>query len=110
MKRLIAVLALAGALAGSLSGCEHETYGSLAPSPPPPMSPPPRHEPIDACGAGSLQYLVGRPVSEAPQSYNSRHSRRLISQSSYYEDRFDPERLTIVYDDRSNLVTRVRCG
>jgi hypothetical protein len=102
-RRLLAVMALASAL----GGCE-TYYGGESPSPPPPAPPVPRHPPIDACGAGALQYLVGRPVSEIP-SYG-RREQRVIGQASYYEERYRAERLTVIYDEQSGRITRVRCG
>ena len=110
MRRLMAALALTGALAGSLGGCESRYYDGRSPSPPPPAPPLPRRPPVDACGAASLDYLVGRPVSEVPQNYNSRRSQRVIGKRSYYEDRYDAERLTILYDEDTGRITRVRCG
>lgn len=104
MRRLIAMLALAGALCG----CE-TYYPGASPSPPPPAPPTPRRPPIDTCGAGALQYLVGRPVSDIPQSYG-RHPQRVIGAGGTYEDRFDPERLTIVYNEADGRIIRVRCG
>ncbi len=102
MRRLMAVLALAGAL----GGCGY--YYPTPPAPPPPAPPEPRHPPIDACGAGALQYLVGRPVAELPPY--RRHEQRVMGQSSSYEDRYDPERLTVIFDEATGRITRVRCG
>lgn len=105
MKRLVWVLLLAG----TLSGCV------AAEAPPPPAPPPPlasapaRHPPTDACGAGAMQYLIGRKIEELPQS-TGRHIQRVIGQSGIYEDVYDPERTTIVYDESNGRITRVRCG
>ncbi len=101
MRRLMAVLALTSALGGCV-------YYDRSPPPPPPAPPEPRHPPIDACGAGALQYLVGRSVSELP-TYG-RHEQRVIGQAAYYEDHYNPERLTVIYDENTGRVTRVRCG
>jgi Peptidase inhibitor I78 family len=102
MRRLVAVLALAG----SLGGCAY--YYPTSPAPPPPAPPEPRHPPVDACGAGALQYLVGRPVSELPPY--GRREQRVLAQGADYEERFVPERLTVIYDGASGRITRVRCG
>lgn len=110
MKRLATALALSGALLGALGGCTGYYVDERAPSPPPPAPPEPRHPPTDACGAGSIQYLVGRPLSELPQIYSSRHAQRVVGQRSYYEDRFDPARLTVIYDEDTGRISRVRCG
>ena len=64
---------------------------------------------MDACGAASLQYLTGRPVSDIPQTFG-RHEQRVIGQNAYYEDHFNPERLTIIFDEQTGRITRVRCG
>ena len=103
MRRLIAMLALVGAL----GGCE-TYYPGASPSPPPPAPPTPRRPPVDSCGAGSLQYLVGRPVNDVPEY--GRRAQRVIGAGSYTEDRFDPERLTIVYNEADGRIIRVRCG
>ncbi len=108
MRRLIATLALTGALGTGLGGCEYNYY-ERGPSPPPPAPPLPRRPPVDACGASSLQYLIGRSVEAIPQGYGRREP-RVVGRRSYYEDRFDPDRLTIVYDEDSGRITRVRCG
>lgn len=103
MKRVFAVLALAGAL----GGCDPYYYHAT-PSPPPPAPPLPRRPPIDACGAGQLQYLTGRPVSELP-TYG-RREQRVMGQGSFYDDGYRAERLTVIYDEATGRITRVRCG
>ncbi len=104
MRMRLAVLALAMGAASALSGCEY-----YRDSPPPPMADAPRRPPVDACGAASMQYLVGRSVSDIPQSYG-RRAQRVISNGSIISDLFDPQRLTIFYDDHDGRITRVRCG
>jgi hypothetical protein len=101
MRRLMAVLALTGAV----GGC---SYYPTPPSPPPPAPPEPRHPPIDACGAGALQYMVGRPIEDL--SPYGRHEQRVIGQQSYFEDWYNPERLTVIFDEATGRITRVRCG
>jgi hypothetical protein len=96
------------ALAGGLAGCAEPYYPAPPPAPPSP-SPAPRRPPIDACGAAGMQYLVGRPVGELPQGYTRRYQ-RVIGQRAYVEDRFEAERLTIVFDEDTGRITRVRCG
>ena len=102
-RRLIAVLALASALAAATP---------IISTPPPRRRrrrrPLPRRPPIDACGAGQLHYLIGRPVSEVP-TY-ARHEQRVMGQGSYYDDGYRAERLTIIYDEATGRITRVRCG
>lgn len=104
MKRVLAALALSSMLAG----CADRYFAAPPPAPPSP-SPSPRRPPIDACGASGMQYLVGRPISELPGGYGREH-RRVIGQRSYYEDRYVAERLTIIFDEDSGRITRVRCG
>ena len=103
MKTLLAIVALSF----GLSACAD--YRAEPPAPPPPAPPPPRHAPMDACGAANLQYLLGRSISDIPQTYG-RNRQQVISSGSYVGDRFDPERLTILYDEQSGLISRVRCG
>ena len=104
MKRLVAMLALAGALAG----CAEGYYPAPPPAPPSP-SPSPRRPPIDACGAAGMQYLVGRPVDELPGGY-ARAYRRVVGQRSFVEDRYVAERLTVIFDEDNGRINRVRCG
>jgi hypothetical protein len=101
MKRLIAVLTLASAV----GGC----YGyPPPPSPPPPAPPVPRHPPADACGAGALQYLTGRPVADLPPTVY--RQQRVLPVGAYYDEPYVADRLTVLYDPRDGRITRVRCG
>jgi hypothetical protein len=104
MKIRLAVMALVIGAASALSGCEY--YG---PPPPPPMADAPRRPPVDACGAGAMQYLVGRSISDIPQTYG-RRSQRVVANGSIISDLFDPQRLSIFYDEQGGRITRVRCG
>ncbi len=103
MKTFLAIVALSF----GLSACEY--YRAEPPAPPPPAPPPPRHAPVDACGASNLQYLLGRSTSDIPQNYG-RNRQRVVSSGSYITDQFDPERLTIMYDEHDGRISRVRCG
>ena len=100
----LAALALVMGAASILSGCEYDRG-----APPPPLADAPRRPPVDACGASSMQYLVGRSVADIPQTYGRRRQ-RIVSNGSIISDLFDPERLTIFYDETGGRITRVRCG
>ncbi len=56
-----------------------------------------------------MQYLVGRPISELPGGY-AREYRRVIGQHSIVDQRYVGERLTVIYDEDTGRITRVRCG
>jgi hypothetical protein len=103
MKRLLAVLTLASLL----GGCFYPDY-PRPPSPPPPAPPTPRHPPADACGAGQLQYLAGRPLSDLPPS--PYRQQRVVPQDAAADEAYAPDRLTVLYDPRSGRITWVRCG
>lgn len=105
MKRVLAALAIMSAL----GGCAERYYGGEPPPAPPAPAPPAHRPPVDTCGAASMQYLVGRPVSELPGGY-AREYRRVIGQRSYYEERYIGERLTVIFDEDTGKITRVRCG
>lgn len=105
MKRVLAALAMMSALAGCAEG-----YYAGGPPPAPPSPAPPAHRPpVDTCGAASLQYLVGRPISELPGGY-AREYRRVIGQHAIVDQQYIGERLTVVYDEDTGRITRVRCG
>ena len=103
MKRLMAVLVLAL----GLGGCVYPEYPT-PPSPPPPAPPIPRRPPADACGAGSVQYLLGRPVSDLGAS--GYRNQRVLPQGAEYQDIYVPDRLTVLFDPQTGRITRVRCG
>jgi hypothetical protein len=83
------------------------------PAPPPPV-PPPRLSQAprparDACGAAALAYLVGRPRTEIPIPLEPGRRRVLCATCPIDRD-VQPWRQTILYDDRTGLVTSVACG
>lgn len=105
MRRLAAILMLGANLVAG--GCASYSDDHL-PSPPPPAPPVPRHPPMDSCGANAMQYLVGRPVAELPAQ--SRREERVVGTHASIDQRFDPDRVTILYDEDSGRIARVRCG
>ncbi len=75
---------------------------------PAPQAPPPTPS-ADACGAGALQYLVGKPHTEIPPPvYPSR--RRVVCSTCVMTQDYEPSRLTILFSAATGLVTSVKCG
>jgi hypothetical protein len=102
-----------------ISGCG-STPEPLPPPPPPKpianVAKPPPPKPVvmtpvnpDACGAKDMQYLVGLPKSDIPVPLNPRLRRVVCSTCAMTMD-YSPERQTIIFDVKTNLVTEVRCG
>ncbi len=95
-----------------VAGCE-----SAGPSPvndpPPRLSQAPRvtypQQNPDACGARSLQYLVGRPRTEIPVPLQP-SMRRVVCTTCPMTQDFAPLRQTILFDADSGVVREVRCG
>ncbi len=69
------------------------------------IAPPPK----DACDAGSLQYLVGRPRTDIPVPVDPSRRRVACTACPITQD-FVSYRQTILYDAHTGLVTSVRCG
>jgi len=116
----IAVLALAGACTAPPARPPAQTPPTDAAPPAaeaapaaPPEAPAPQASPAptlqDACGAGPLQYLVGRPHTEIPPPLTPSHRRVVCSTCAVTRD-FVPFRQTITYDSATGLVTAVKCG
>lgn len=63
----------------------------------------------DQCGAGDLQWLVGRDRSEIPVPVNP-YGRRVTCTTCAVTEDFSPTRLNIFFDQDSNKVQTVRCG
>jgi hypothetical protein len=61
------------------------------------------------CGAGTLQWLVGRDRSEVPPAPPSR-DRRVYARGDALTMDYSPMRLNIEYDRASGRVLRVYCG
>lgn len=114
-------------LLGLAAGCAPSTPAPVAtpsaPAPPPSryatptpyVTPRPSSQPAppptaaDACGAGAHAYLVGKKRSEIPVPVNPAQRRVYCSTCVVTMD-FNPRRLNIVYDEKTNVVTEVKCG
>ena len=77
----------------------------VAPPPPLAVAPPPK----DACGAGALQYLIGKPRTEIPVPLQPGLRRVACTTCPVTQD-YVPYRQTILYDTQTGLITAVRCG
>lgn len=81
-----------------------------APAPPPVVSAPAfRPKPADTCGAGALQYLVGKPHTDIPVPVNP-SMRRVVCSTCMTTQDYVAGRQTIAYNTQTGLVTSVRCG
>lgn len=84
-----------------------------APAPPPPPAaeapPPPPAEPADTCGAKPLQYLIGKSKNELPVPVDPTKRRVTCSTCAVTMD-YNPERLNIVFDLDTGIITQVKCG
>ena len=81
-----------------------------APAPPPVASrPTSRPMPTDSCGAGALQYLVGKPHTDIPVPVNP-SMRRVVCSTCMITQDYVSARQTITYDTQTGVVTSVRCG
>ena len=100
-----------------LAACAEPAVTPAPPAPAPALPPPPQvltpprqpAPPKDACGAESMQSLVGRPRTEIPVPvYPSR--RRVVCSTCVMTQDYVASRLTIIYDANSGVVKSVRCG
>ncbi|WGM39189.1 I78 family peptidase inhibitor [Caulobacter sp. NIBR1757] len=88
-----------------------------APAPTPPPAPPkveeprpmPVQEPKDSCGASALQSLVGKPKSEIPVPVDPSKRRVTCSTCAVTMD-YREDRLNIVFDVDTGIITQVKCG
>ena len=81
---------------------------------PPMQTPAPEPQPVaaapaDACGAAALAHLVGKNKSEIPVPLNPSQRRVACTTCPITED-FSPWRLNIFYDQKTGVITEVRCG
>jgi hypothetical protein len=69
----------------------------------------PPQQPQDACGAGPLQSLIGKPRTDIPVPVNPA-MRRVVCSTCVITQDYVSGRQTITYDSQTGLVTSVRCG
>lgn len=96
-------LLIAAALAGTLAGACAPTQDAAAPgdgAEPTPV----------ACQAGDYQQYVGRHRSTIPADAPRGKVFRVACSSCAVTMDYRFNRVTFVYDDKSELVTRVSCG
>lgn len=85
----------------ALAACSPMPLAAPGPDPIPPEQ--------DQCRASTYQYLVGRPRAEVPQQPAGATWRVTCSNCAVTMD-YNPHRLNMVYDDRSEIIQSVRCG
>lgn len=119
-------LVLAGAAVAVLcgAGCNGKRYlavngegdhtarppGGATPGAPPPVQPSAAIAPArDQCGAGPLQYLIGKDRTEIPVAAQL-NRRRVVCTTCPMTQDYRPDRQTILYDEATKKVTAVRCG
>jgi len=64
---------------------------------------------VDRCGASGMAWIVGRPKTEIPVTadLSNRWVRSTVAQAP---PGLAPERLNILYDPATGVVTHVQCG
>lgn len=63
----------------------------------------------DSCGAGGLQWLVGRSKDEIPATLPAR-SVRIVADNQPVTLDYSPDRLNVIWDHQTMRVKEVRCG
>ena len=63
----------------------------------------------DTCGAAALQYLVGKPKTEVPVPVEPGNRRVYCSTCTITMD-YRSNRLDVVFDQDTGLVTTIKCG
>jgi len=79
-----------------------------APPPPPPVAVAPA-PPRDQCGAGEMQYLIGKPRSEIPIPAEPNRRRVSCTTCPVTMD-YSPVRLNILFDAQTGIIKEVKCG
>jgi hypothetical protein len=102
------------ALALIAASCAPTELPAVPQAPPPlvqaPAQPSPEPEIApDACGAGPLQYLVGRPRSQIPVPVDPSKRRVTCSTCPVPLD-YREDRLNIIFDADTGTVLEVKCG
>lgn len=82
----------------------------------PPVSKPaspaaPVYKPMadDQCGAGALQYLIGKPRTEIPVPLDPGR-RRVVCSSCIVTQEYRADRQTIVFSSETGIIESVKCG
>lgn len=113
MKRLVLIPALTLAACASASASPSATQVAVASGPPSitaaPTIPLPHPPPKDACGADELKWLIGRNRSEIPVPTDPGNRRVVCSTCPVTMD-YRAERLNILFDAETGIVTEVKCG
>jgi hypothetical protein len=100
-------------LGGAMAGCAPhylvvDGAGRTTAAPPKgDMTSMPANSP-DTCGAGKLQYLVGKSRFQVPVPTDL-NSQRVVCTTCIRSDLFNPKRVSILYDQPSGVVTKVVC-
>ena len=75
-----------------------------------PVTPPPPSASLPGeCKADAYRSYIGKNRSELPAT-PAGETRRVVCSTCAVTMDFNPERVNIVYDTTSNLVTEVKCG
>lgn len=116
MKRLLLSGMVAAALAACAPSAPPATPAPATPAPaaprPAPATPAPIAQapsPSDQCGAGQMQYLVGKLRSEIPVPANPALRRVACTTCPVTMD-YNPARLNILFDADTGVIKTVRCG
>jgi len=98
-----------------LAACASPPVPTGEPAPPPvaeaapPSSTPAPRPTKDQCGAADLQYLVGRPETEIPVAVDPTHRRVVCTTCPMTRD-YRLDRQTILFNEKTHLVTSVACN
>jgi hypothetical protein len=97
-----------------LAGCQDrylavDDAGRTTATPPPLAAPPTTAAAAaDTCGAGKLQYLIGKSRRQIPVPVNMA-KQRVDCTTCVLSHLDDPQRVTILFDQSTGLVTDVKC-
>lgn len=69
----------------------------------------PTNPTADMCGAGALQWLVGKPKTDIPVPVDVVNRRVTCTNCPVTQD-YSPYRVNILFNERTSLVEQVRCG
>ena len=86
----------------ALAACAPMKGGPVTPAPPTASMP-------GECKADAYRSYIGKNRSELPAT-PAGETRRVVCSTCAVTMDFNPERVNIVYDAGSNLVTEVKCG